>query len=180
MDLDLKVSDLLVSPCPEPREAHEITVESAGQAYRVRFRLPTGSDQEAAAALARSDLGAAEELLLRRCVEWVATDDGVPVDSFPAAIRQELPSRMGELDSQAEVTLHLTCPVCGRASTAIFDASNYVFEEMKAQAQHLYREVHLLAFHYHWSPSEILRMESRQRRRYLQLLLDELGQASQR
>ncbi len=179
MDLELKVSDLLVPPCSEAMQTYETTVEDAGQAYWVRFRVPTGSDQEAAAALARSDLGGAEELLLRRCVELVTGVDGAGVDSFPAAIREQLPARMAELDSQAELTLRLTCPVCYCPFAAIFDAISYVFEEMRARVSHLYREVHLLAYHYHWSLSEILGMHMRTRRRYLQLLEDDLAKPRQ-
>jgi hypothetical protein len=35
--------------------------------------------------------------------------------------------------------------------------------------------VHLLAYHYHWSESEIMGMSERKRRVYLDLLLDQIG-----
>src|SRR5207302_1668287 len=91
LDLDLKVSDLLVPPYHEAREGYEARMGDGAGACHVRFRLPNGSDQEAAADLARTD-----------------------------------------------------------------------------------QEVHLLAYHYHWSPSEILGLSVRRRARYLRVLEDEL------
>ena len=35
---------------------------------------------------------------------------------------------------------------------------------------HLYREVHLLAYHYHWSATEILRMSTEKRRKFLRIV----------
>lgn len=39
----------------------------------------------------------------------------------------------------------------------------------------LYKEVHHLAFHYHWAEAEILAMSRAKRRRYLALLVEHLG-----
>src|SRR5262249_11216192 len=145
-------------PYSEAREHHEVWVRDGDAAYRVRFRLPTGFDQEAAAALARTDLGAAVDLLLRRCVASVVATDGAPIEEFPAALRDQLPAMMAELDSQAEINLRITCAACGGAFAAVFDTANYLFQELQAGMRHLDHEVHLLAYHYHWSPSEILGM----------------------
>src|SRR5207245_1262865 len=115
LDLDLKVSDLLVPPYHEAREGYEARVGDGAGAYHVRFRLPNGSDQEAAADLARTDLGAAVDLLLARCVESVVSAEGAPVPGFPAALREQLPATMAGLDAQAEIELRLTCAACGGA-----------------------------------------------------------------
>jgi hypothetical protein len=40
----------------------------------------------------------------------------------------------------------------------------------------LYREVHLLALHYHWAENDILRLPASKRRRYLRLLADHLAE----
>ncbi|HEY5911131.1 MAG TPA: hypothetical protein VJA21_11060 [Verrucomicrobiae bacterium] len=179
MDLELKVSDLLLPPYAEQREVHVMTVDAGGDSFNVRFHLPTGSDQETAAVLAQSDLSAAEELLLRRCVEAVTGPDGAPVQEIPAVVRDKVPARMSELDSQAELTMRLVCPECGTVFTTIFDTATYVLEEIKARAHHLDREIHLLAYHYHWGPAEVLALSARRRRRHLELLADELAQERQ-
>jgi hypothetical protein len=43
---------------------------------------------------------------------------------------------------------------------------------MAQGADALFREVHALASHYHWSETDILTMTRRQRRRYLSLIAE--------
>lgn len=180
LDLELKTADLLLPSYGDSPERHETWVRDGEAAYRVSFRLPTGTDQEAAAALARADLSAAVDLLLHRCVESVFSAAGVPSEEFPAALREQLPARMAELDAQAELTLHVTCPACSCTFATVFDAASYLFQELQAGMRHLEHEAHLLAYHYHWSPSEILGLSARKRRRYLDLLAEELAQGAGR
>ncbi len=179
MDLELRVSDLLLPPYAEARPEHEATLNGDGVASHVRFRLPTGADQEAAAVLATTDTEAATDLLLRRCLLQIAVGDGPAVDvtpetDLPDTVRRELPALLARLDPQAELLLSLACPDCGHPFTALFDAASYLFQEVSDRATHLYREVHLLAFYYHWSESEILGMTAVKRRRYLDLLAEAL------
>jgi hypothetical protein len=176
MDLDLNVSDLLIPSYPHTKEQYETTVRENGTIYRVCFRLPTGADQEMAASLARTDPQAGADLLLQRCVEWITAEgkDIIPLEAWPPAVTQQLPAIMAELDPQAETMLSLTCPVCGHSFSALFDAATYFFQELASRMRHLYREVHLLAFHYHWSEAEIMGMTARKRRLYLDLLAEAL------
>src|SRR6185436_13608531 len=167
MDLDLQVGDLLVPPAAGAQEWHEAVFDGC----RVRFRLPTGADQEEAAGLARTDLEGAVGLLLRRCL-------AEPVDD--AAVAERLADLMSELDPQAELTLELACPVCGHELSTVFDAGDHVVQELLAQGLRLYREIHLLAFHYHWSEREILALPGRKRRLYLNLLGEALGEGGGR
>ena len=167
MDLDLRVSDLLVPPAAPGQEQHEAELDGC----TIRFRLPTGSDQEEAAELALIDPDAATELLLRRCL-------GEPPDGLSPAAAERLSDRMAELDPQAELMLELTCPACGQDFSTIFDAGSHLFQELRNRGLRLYREVHLLAFHYHWSEREILEMSGRKRRIYLDLLADALGEGA--
>ena len=174
MDLDLRVSDLLLPPYSHTQEWYETTITENGSNYSVRFRLPAGADQEAAATLAGSDPQAAADLLLRRCVEHAATEDGQPVEDLPVAVIDRLPTIMSRLDPQAELMLNATCPVCDHAFTSLFDAATYLFQELDGRARHLYREVHSLAFYYHWSEAEIMGMTARKRHLYLDLLAEAL------
>jgi hypothetical protein len=169
MDLDLEVSDLLAPPVAGAQEWHEAVFDGR----RVRFRLPTGADQEEAAGLARTDLEAAVGLLLRRCIDE-------PVESLPEAVAERLPDLLSELDPQAELTLELTCPVCGHRFSTVFDAGGHVAQELLSQGLRLYREIHLLAFHYHWSERDILALPGRKRRLYLDLLGEALSEGGRR
>jgi hypothetical protein len=170
LDLDLRVSDLLLPPYLHTRERYETTIAENGDAYHVRFRLPTGAYQEEAAALVRSDPQAAADLLLRRCVEGVVTEDGRGVEDLPPVIVDRLPAVMAELDPQAELVLNLACPACDDVFSALFDAAAYLFQELDDRTRHIYGEVHLLALYYHWSEAEIMDMTPRKRRLYLDLL----------
>lgn len=174
MDLDLQVSDLLLPPYPHARERYETTITENGSNYNVRFRLPTGAHQEEAALLARSDPHAAADLLLRRCVERVVTEDDRGIEDLPPVIVERLPAVMAELDPQAELVLSLTCPACSHDFSALFDAAAFLFQELDNRTRHIYGEVHLLALYYHWSEAEIMDMTPRKRRLYLDLLSEAL------
>ncbi len=178
LDVDLKVSDLLLPPSVEPKSRHETVVGTGAATCVVRFRLPTGGDQEAVAGLARTDLGSAVQGLLARCVESVERADGVPAPELPPDLVEPLSAKMAELDPQAELTFHVTCAACGSTFATLFDAASYLMEEIRSAARTLDHEVHLLAYHYHWSPSEILGLGAHERRRYLELLVDELSRRS--
>lgn len=169
LELTLPVKELLLPAYPHAAREHELRVmDAAGTQSQVRFRLPTGDDHEAAAALASTDVAAAVAALLRRCVLSVE-----PVDLSDAVVTA-LSERMAELDPQAELLLNARCPACSRALRARFDVASFLRQRLEERTQALYREVHLLAFHYHWSEREILAMNSRARHRYLHLLATEL------
>ena len=180
MDVELRVGDLLLAAYPHTQAFHEATVMGQGTPYRVRFRLPTGGDQEAASSLAGAGPQAGVELLLRRCVEHVLADDERPMTTIPPAVARELPTLMARLDPQAELTLNLVCPVCGRAFSTLFDTAAYFFQEVSSRVTHLYREVHCLAWHYHWSEAEILAMTGGKRQLYLGFLAEALSERRER
>ncbi|HEX7151240.1 MAG TPA: hypothetical protein VF618_07110 [Thermoanaerobaculia bacterium] len=168
MDLELRVGDLLVESVPEPAAVYETTIDGRV----VRFRLPNGEDLEQAAAIAARGeaLAQAARHVLERCVEGDVDD----------AIVAQLPRVMAELDPQAELLLNLTCTRCGRPFTALFDAASFLFRELAAHRDALFRDVHQLALHYHWSEAEILRMPAERRRRYLELLAEALAPRGKR
>ncbi len=159
MDLELSVRDLLLAPYGEAREIHELAL--AGGAL-VRFRLPTGSDQEAAAAAPTAEEGA--RLLLDRCVLSVQAGGEI-------ADIESLETEMARLDPQAELRLEASCPECTERVDAALDAGTMLLEELVPNPEALFREVHALARHYHWSEGEILGLDLRRRRRYLALLV---------
>ena len=107
-------------------------------------------------------------------MESIVPENGAP----PPALIERVSAQMAELDAQAELTLNIACPACGGAFTTVFDTAGYLFQELQAATRHLDREVHLLAYHYHWSPSEILALSPRRRHRYLALLHKELTQGA--
>lgn len=174
MDIELSVSDLLQPTYQKPEPVYVNTVESADRKFRVRFRLPTGIDQEAAALKASTDVQAGGELLLRRCVETVFDDEDNEAEWSPE-ILNDIQVKMARLDPQAELILNLTCPICEESFSTLFDTGAYLLQEITSTSDDLYDQIHLLALHYHWSESEILNMNISKRHRYLNLLLDSLS-----
>lgn len=172
MDLDLRVADLLLPPNGLLPQEHTAEIGHNGTTQTIAFRLPTGADQEAAARLARHDPAEAAAALLRRCL---ASPTEKPLSPEIAA---SLGRHIAEKDPQAEIRLNLACPECGHNFVALFDTATYFFKELADRAAHLYRQVHLLAFYYHWSEAEIMGMTAVKRRRYLTLLSDSLSEAA--
>lgn len=169
LEITLHVRELLRPATPDARAEHELAIDDGAETpRRICFRLPTGADQEEAALLAHADFGAALEGILKRCV----LSDGPITASLAACVSE----RMAQLDPQGDMTLRTECPACGGEFRARFDAAEFLRQELRDGTRNLLHEFHLLAFHYHWSADDILRMNTRTRRRYLQVLERELAQ----
>jgi hypothetical protein len=169
MDLELSVRDLLVEPYSNETDWQEASVEAGKLRHTIRYRVPTGADQVAAARMA-ADLPAAARLVLDRCVRAVVEGEPEPLAEVPEELAEALTGLLASGDPQAELVLSLTCPVCGAGFRVLFDAGDYLFRELGAREDGLYDEVHQLALHYHWSEAEIMAMPTGKRRRYLELL----------
>jgi hypothetical protein len=170
LDLDLRVSELLLPPYADSAEVCETSIGLGDTTYRVRFRIPNGGDQEQAAFIAGAPEDAAQ-LILQRCVHEI-TDEatGRRVETMPPMFADRLGEVMAASDPQAEILLDLVCPACGKAFRSPFDVGGYLYRELRGRENELYREVHLLALHYHWSESQILRLSRRKRSLYLGML----------
>jgi len=161
MDLELAIGDLLVGPYADVAAEHAVAVDGAP----LRFRLPTGADLEAASRTPDDETGAA--VLLERCL--------LDERALSAAARTALEDELERLDPQADLRVGATCPGCGEAVDAPVDSAALMLDELAASADALFREVHALARHYHWSEGEILALELPRRRRYLDLLVEDEG-----
>jgi hypothetical protein len=159
LELELRVSDLLVEPDGELPPVHELRFGDR----LVRFRLPTGADEERAAVRALNDPQAAVDELLATCLVEAP-------EPSPPELRERIAEAMGELDPQADVTLALQCPECEREGIVRFDPAAYLFDELEARTQALERDVHVLASGYGWSEDEILALPPVRRRRYVERL----------
>jgi hypothetical protein len=169
MDLELTVNALCHAHAERVSAVHEAAAE--GEARPIRFRLPTGADLEAAARVSRENPDLAAEAVARRCL----IDPDLELTQELMAL---LNRQIGELDPQAETELALTCPACGRSFTTELDAGELLCDELAARGRDLELGVHLLAFHYHWSESDILALSTARRRRYLATLTDGLSAAA--
>ena len=163
MDVDFQLDDVPIEY--RPQNVSSYTVELSGRS--VRFRLPAGGDQEAALETRSED---AVEDLLNRCV---LDDGGKPLSAEEQSI---VIAEMEQRAPHIDLELELTCPECSEFFLLPFDTTTFFFEEMAFKGDALMREVHALAFYYHWSETEILKLDRRRRRAYLALLNESLRQ----
>jgi hypothetical protein len=159
MDVDFRLDEIPVHA--QRQKQANFTLELSERT--VRFRLPTGGDQEAVVHLEN-----AVEALVDRCVE---DDGGTPLSSGEC---EALGVEMGQLAPQVDVELDLTCPECSHSFILPFDMTAFFLDEVAVKANELLQEVHALASYYHWSESDILSLERGRRRAYLALLHEAL------
>jgi len=177
MDLELTIGDILIPPNQHAKAVYEAELNEKNIAYKVKFRLPTGADQEAMVKMGTRDPDSASMRLLQLCIKEI-NKNGRKIKSknnFPVAVAEALSQRMVELDPQAEILLKMPCPSCQQEFVANFDIGDFFFKELTAHSQQVFREVHLLAWHYHWDESDILNMTRSRRQIYLKLLADALN-----
>lgn len=162
MDVDFDLDAVPVELRPQT-PVFEVPVEQErGPPRPVRFRLPTGADQEAVLGF---EPEAAAAALLERCLL------DAPGELAPEQ-REAVGDAMERLTPRVEIELGLSCPECGAAFDAPFDLTAFFYAELRATSRLLLREVHSLALFYHWSEAEILGLTRAKRRAYLALLSD--------
>jgi hypothetical protein len=166
MDVVLSAGEIVIERRPQEAASYTLAVDDTGTGGRMlRFRLPTGADQEAVLDL---DVERAAETILHRCI----VDDGGA--ALLPAEQEAVIAAMDRLAPQLELELELTCPECGHAFVEPFDLTTFFRSEMRIGGAQLLREVHHLALHYHWSEAEILSLTRARRHTYLALLSEAL------
>jgi hypothetical protein len=150
-----------------PRDA---TLLLSTARYWIRFRLPNSSDLLAVEReCANPDQ--AVRVLLERCVVE-AREGGAPLPPgrmAPPAV-ELVEAAMQANDPQADIQLSLSCPVCELGWQETFDIAGHLWEELDDWACRFLRDVHLLASTYGWCEADILAVNPRRRRAYLDLI----------
>jgi hypothetical protein len=189
VDIDFSLYDIPVRESAEkgPLYTRELSLEAAcsnepGELNReVMFRLPTSEDQEGLSQVIEEDEAEALVLLLTRCIcrlgSWHDPGPAVIHRLSPLA-RAEIARHMEEAAPQVDLTLEAHCPECEHAFAVPFDLLGFFLGECKTSRELLYREVHYLAYHYHWSEQDILALPREKRRKYIALLAEELRRVS--
>lgn len=162
LDVDFAIADVPVERRPQHTASYTLNLSMDGQPERtVRFRLPTGADQEAVRHVPPQ---AAAEALLDRCL---VDDGGAPLS---AAEQEMVAEAMEALAPQVDLELEQACPECSHVFVVPFDTTTFFFSELRGNGRQLLREVHYLALYYHWGEHEILALTRARRRMYLALL----------
>lgn len=177
LDLDLTVDDFPVIEKPVALR-HRIRLEGDGAALDVEFHVPRGHDQELVAASPLTEPEALRDRLLESCVARVVVAEGgseLPFAALSPTARHALARAIEEAAPRVDLDLELVCPECSASFELAVDPAAILLDELAAGRSVLERELHLLAFHYHWSLDDLLQLTRPRRRRFLQLLSEELG-----
>jgi hypothetical protein len=185
MDIDFSIHDVPVTESTEKGPVYEMKLspqaaflDAAGRTHtRVAFRLPNGEDHELITPVLARDEARASAMLLERCVQKIGANgvlDKAGVRQLSPLARLEIEQQMEAVAPQIELTMEGECPECGHEFAVPFDLERFFFSELHTSLDLLYREVHYLAYHYHWSEREIMEMPRLKRRRYMQVLADEI------
>lgn len=180
MDIVLNLHDLIPAAKPVDRRIFQWKLHEGEQTFAFEFRLPTGADQEAAADWPSGDAGATINRLLAGMITRI--DDNCSVDDqaiamLPEPVLQKLERRIEELAPLAVIDLNVKCVECRRPSVARLDVTWLFLQELLLNRRVLEREVHCIAWHYHWPEREILALTRHKRRRYLELIQGEANGA---
>ena len=167
MDVPLALADIPIEERPAAKRVLTRDVDGRG---RLEFRLPTGGDQEALAG--RAGNPAVVDELLARCV--VQLPDSMTLAEAAPWVEEA----MSQAAPRLELEIEARCPECGAAVSADVDIVAFLLSELAGDPNAIRQEVHVLAWHYHWPESEILALTPRSRRRYIDLISDELLRAN--
>jgi hypothetical protein len=175
VDIAFRIPDVPVREPSEPGPIYqvELSAEAApdAAARTVRFRLPTGADQASCAALLDHNAAAALRSLLTACL---VPDPAVAAGALTPLAKAEIEAAMAAAAGGPALTMRASCPGCGRGFDIPFDVTDFFFGDVAASSDLLLRQVHYLAFHYHWAESEILDLPRERRLRYVELLAEEI------
>ncbi|CAN7555080.1 hypothetical protein [Mesorhizobium sp. LjNodule214] len=149
---------------------HEIRPATPKGEWQIRFRLPSGCDQERAAQAALSNPADAARALIIGCVVAITDPSGaaVPPGELPAAFETALSDAFQRLDPFAESTTAIVCPVCRTETKVVLDAFSVLHAGLNRGAG-IYADVYRMARAYHWNERDILALPLARRKRYLEL-----------
>jgi hypothetical protein len=169
-DVDVRLSAL----APERTEGAPEVLGVALPEGRAEVREPTGED-DAVLSDARGTRVERSALLWSRLVELEGrTLTPSQWRALPARSRHAVALALAEGTSAPDLGLLARCPKCAAWLELELDPFALLSRELKGGAARLETEVHVLAFHYHWSETDILALPRARRWRYLELLRNEL------
>lgn len=180
MDITLFLDEMRIERQPLSERCFTMHLSCAVEGKereQVEFRLPTGADQEALASVVHLDEQKAIHCLLSRCIRRIGeqTDiDEAVIGALPESVRSEIEAKIQQLTPDLEIELEGVCPECQNAFSAPIDLTAFVMTEIRRNVRHLAREVHFVAWYYHWSEQDILALPRQKRLRYIELLQEEI------
>jgi hypothetical protein len=174
ISLNFSIDDIPVRPLADRRSTYSCPLPSEDGARSVRLRLPDGGDQEAVCeAVAAGSSGAqALRLLIERCLVHEGESSELGADQLTPIDLLAIERLLVDTAPMVDLAVCVSCPACQTQVTVELDLQDFFFGELATGAEQLYRDVHHLALHYHWSEQDILALSRPKRERYLGLIAE--------
>jgi hypothetical protein len=162
LSTDLPLNSLLIQPAAisNPQTLYPLELEG----YTLKIRPLNGADLETIAA---NQTPNAAETLLRLAI--VSSDPKLP-NVLSSTFQEQLGEKLSNLDPQADLTLNITCSLCNKTFQSLLDIEDFFFQEINSRLYQLEREIHWIAFNYHWDEKTILSLPLSKRKRYVELI----------
>ena len=180
-DIDFSIESIPVRESEDKGPLYRMELspeaEPEGDRREITFRLPTGGDQELISPVVFENEARALTMLLVQCIQSIGPvkNPGEElITRLSPLARMEIEKRMETIAPRVDLTVEANCPECNRAFPVPFDLQEFFFGELRTSIDLLYREVHYLAYHYHWSEREIMDMPRERRRKYIEVLAGEI------
>jgi hypothetical protein len=161
MSLEVQVENLLRNS--ESRIKDETL--RVGQ-HVLKLRPLTGADQMRYLEMEDSKRGKQE--FLKLCI--VSSLPPLPAQALADDVVAAISARLDEIDPLADPLLDMICPTCQRSFLLPLDIDRLVISGIAARKAQFQKEIHWLAFYYHWSEESILSLPVNKRRQYLDLI----------
>lgn len=181
VDIDFNISDIPIKEMEHVLAVYHYDfaqgLSKASDTLPIWFRLPNGSDQEVLSSQLIENEAAALTHLLWRCIQRIGeceNPDMEQIRGLSSPLRARIEQKMQSLAPDVELTMEAECPECHRNFTIPFDLQEFFFGELNTSRELLRREIHYLAYHYHWSEQDILSMSKDRRREYIEILAEEI------
>jgi hypothetical protein len=181
ISLSFALRDLPVRALADKRPAYRVALDDNGDdsdGRSVTVRLPDGGDQEAVCDAVAAGASGAEalRLLVGRCL---VDDPGAArtADALAPADLLAIERFLADTAPMVDLGVCVRCPACHGEVTVELELQDFFFGELALGAEQLYRDVHHLALHYHWSEQDILAMPRPRRERYLGLIAEAMEAA---
>lgn len=161
LSIDLAINSLLQPANPNPQTTYPLKFEN----YQLKIRPIKGSDLEDIAL--NQNAPNLTEKLLRTCI--LTANPPLP-KTLSNQFQAQISAKLSHLDPQADLTLNINCQLCNKTFQTSLDIEDFFFNEIISRYPQLEREIHWIAFHYHWDEKTILSLSISKRKRYVELI----------
>lgn len=185
MDIDFSINDIPVEESKDKGPFYQMdlspdaafTNNGEKKYTEIIFRLPTGADQEVISPVVHQNEGLAFSMLLNRCIQKIGPHvqpKEEHIYQLSPKARMEIEQQMEDVAPKVDLAMNAICPECNREFDVPFNLHHFFFGELQTSLNLLYREIHYLAYYYHWSEKEIMEMPREKRYRYIEVLEKEI------